>query len=137
MLRYLIDTSALARYLQPPVKSRLDSRVSRGLIGVCVVTALEVGYSSRTLRDHDRQSMLLESFIPVLVTPRAERRATQIQRALIDAGTHRGVSVADLLLAAVAEVERLTVLHYDADFDRIASVTGQATEWVAPRGSVD
>ena len=137
MLRYLIDTSALARYLQPPVKSLLDSRVSRGLIGVCVVTALEVGYSSRTLRDHDRQSMLLESFIPVLVTPRAERRATQIQRALIDAGTHRGVSVADLLLAAVAEVERLTVLHYDADFDRIASVTGQATEWVAPRGSVD
>lgn len=81
--------------------------------------------------------MLLESFIPVLVTPRAERRATQIQRALIDAGTHRGVSVADLLLAAVAEVERLTVLHYDADFDRIALVTGQATEWVAPRGSVD
>lgn len=137
MLRYLIDTSALARYLQPPVKSLLDSRVSRGLIGVCVVTALEVGYSSRSLRDHDRQSMLLESFIPVLVTPRAERRATQIQRALIDAGTHRGVSVADLLLAAVAEVERLTVLHYDADFDRIASVTGQATEWIAPRGSVD
>lgn len=137
MLRYLIDTSALARYLQPPVKSLLDSRVSRGLIGVCVVTALEVGYSSRTLRDHDRQSMLLESFVPVLVTPRAERRATQIQCALIDAGTHRGVSVADLLLAAVAEVERLTVLHYDADFDRIASVTGQATEWVAPRGSVD
>ena len=81
--------------------------------------------------------MLLESFIPVLVTPRAERRATQIQRALIDAGTHRGVSVADLLLAAVAEVERLTVLHYDADFDRIASVTGQATEWVAPGGSID
>ena len=137
MLRYLIDTSALARYLQPPVKSLLDSRVSRGLIGVCVVTALEVGYSSRSLRDHDRQSMLLESFIPVLVTPRAECRATQIQRALIDAGTHRGVSVADLLLAAVAEVERLTVLHYDADFDRIASVTGQATEWVAPGGSVD
>lgn len=137
MLRYLVDTSALARYLEPPVKSLLDSRVSRGLIGVCVVTALEVGYSSRSLHDHDLQSTLLESFIPVLVTPRAERRATQTQRALVDAGTHRGVSVADLLLAAVADVERLTVLHYDADFDTIASITGQATEWVAPRGSID
>lgn len=137
MLRYLVDTSALARYVQPPVKSHLDSRVSRGLIGVCIVTALEVGYSSRSLNDHDRQSTLLESFTPVLVTPRAERRAIQLQRALVKVGTHRGVSPADLLLAAVAEVERLTVLHYDADFDLIASVTGQATEWVVPRGSVD
>jgi len=28
----------------------------------------------------------------------------------------------------------LTVLHYDADFDRIAAVTGH---WVVPAGSVD
>ncbi len=29
-----------------------------------------------------------------------------------------------------------TILHYDADYDRIAAVTGQPTEWVAPRGSL-
>jgi len=29
------------------------------------------------------------------------------------------------------------VLHYDADYDRIAGVTGQAVEWVVERGSVD
>jgi hypothetical protein len=28
------------------------------------------------------------------------------------------------------------VLHYDADFDRIADVTGQTSEWVVPKGSV-
>jgi hypothetical protein len=28
------------------------------------------------------------------------------------------------------------VLHYDADYDLIASVTGQATEWVVARGKV-
>jgi len=28
-------------------------------------------------------------------------------------------------------------LHYDADFDLIAGVTGQPTEWIVPRGSVD
>jgi predicted nucleic acid-binding protein len=42
----------------------------------------------------------------------------------------------DLLLAATAEFHDLTVLHYDADFESIASATGQPTEWIAPRGSV-
>ena len=29
-----------------------------------------------------------------------------------------------------------TVLHYDRDFDLIASVTGQDVEWIVPRGAV-
>jgi len=28
------------------------------------------------------------------------------------------------------------VLHYDHDYDVIAEVTGQAMEWVVPRGSI-
>jgi hypothetical protein len=28
-------------------------------------------------------------------------------------------------------------MHYDADFDRIAAVTGQACEWVVPAGTVE
>jgi predicted nucleic acid-binding protein len=38
------------------------------------------------------------------------------------------VSAPDLLVAAVAEVEELSVLHYDSDFYLIASITDQATE---------
>jgi len=30
----------------------------------------------------------------------------------------------------------VTVLHYDADYDLIASVTGQPVDWVVPRGSL-
>ena len=41
------------------------------------------------------------------------------------------------VLAAVADIEELTILHYDADFDLISRVTGQPTEWVVPRGSID
>jgi predicted nucleic acid-binding protein len=36
----------------------------------------------------------------------------------------------------VAEVEGLTVMHYDADFDRIAEITGQPTQWVVEAGNV-
>jgi predicted nucleic acid-binding protein len=43
----------------------------------------------------------------------------------------------DLIIAAAAEAAGLTVLHYDHDFEHIASVTGQPTEWVSPAGSLD
>jgi predicted nucleic acid-binding protein len=49
---------------------------------------------------------------------------------------HRAVSLPDLLVAACAERAGLSVLHYDADFDRIAAITRQPVRWVLPRGSV-
>jgi hypothetical protein len=33
--------------------------------------------------------------------------------------------------------EELAVLHYDADFDHIARITGQRCEWVVEAGSID
>jgi predicted nucleic acid-binding protein len=42
-----------------------------------------------------------------------------------------------LIDAAVAEATSLIVLHYDADFDHIATVTGQPTRWIVERGSID
>ncbi len=38
-------------------------------------------------------------------------------------------------VAAAAQVEGLTVLHYDGDFDLIAAITGQPTEWVVAPGT--
>ena len=48
----------------------------------------------------------------------------------------RAVGFPDLLVAAVAERERVTVLHYDGDYDLIAQVTSQPVQWVVPRGAV-
>ena len=64
------------------------------------------------------------------------RRARQVQRLLV-AKHQRGRKIPDLLIAAAAEARNLTVLHYDADFDHIAALTGQASEWVVPAGSAD
>lgn len=64
------------------------------------------------------------------------RRAGQVQR-MLAAKHQRGRKVPDLLIAAAAESRGPTVLHYDADFDLIASVTGQRCEWIVPAGSVD
>jgi len=59
-----------------------------------------------------------------------------VQRLLASRGL-RGRKVPDLLIAAAAEESGLTVLHYDADFDLIARVTGQRCEWVVPPGTID
>jgi predicted nucleic acid-binding protein len=64
-------------------------------------------------------------------------RVLEIQRHAVNAGFHRALSLPDLLVAATAEAHRRTVLHYDCDFDMIATLTGQPTEWVAPPGSAD
>ena len=59
-----------------------------------------------------------------------------VQQRLWAAGQMRSVPLADLLIAAVAEQHRVTVLHYDADFDLIAAITGQSMRWIVPRASV-
>ena len=46
------------------------------------------------------------------------------------------MALPDLLIAAVAEVNDLVIIHYDADYERIAEITGQPCQWVVPRGSI-
>ena len=41
----------------------------------------------------------------------------------------------DLLIAAVAERHTVTILHYATDFDTIAKITDQSSQWVVERGS--
>jgi predicted nucleic acid-binding protein len=64
------------------------------------------------------------------------RRALDVQAALWRSGRIRAAGLPDLLIAAVAEREHLTVLHYGSDYDHIAATTGQPTQWVIPRGTV-
>jgi len=51
-------------------------------------------------------------------------------------GRVRAVGLPDLLIAAVAEREHVTVLHYDGDYELIAHVTAQPVKWVVPRGTL-
>ena len=135
--RWLIDKSVLARLSDPSVSQATWWRILRGTVGVAIVTELEMGFSARSLADYrETRQKLVGQLVPVAMPVRAEARAREVQSALVERGQHRSAGVADLLLAATAEIERLIVLHYDADFDVIAEVTGQQCEWVVPRGSI-
>ena len=64
------------------------------------------------------------------------RCALDLQQQLWPTRHTRSVPLPDLLIAAVAEQHRVTVLHYDADYDRIAEMTGQPMRWIVQRSSV-
>lgn len=135
--RWLVDKSALARLHHPAVASALRFRISSGIVSTCDVTDLEVLYSARNLVDYERTvaaHAAVYSHEPVVDVDWA--RARHVHHQLCAEGHHRGPGIADLLISAVAERAGLVVLHYDGDYDLVAEVTGQPTEWVAPRGSV-
>jgi predicted nucleic acid-binding protein len=136
--RYLIDTSAAARWPKPAVAARLDPLALAGELAICAVTALELGFSARGGEQHQRLlQQVAHAYTWAPTDDAATRRALQVQGELARRGQHRAVRLPDLLVAAVAERHGLGVLHYDRDFDRVAAVTGQACEWVVPAGTVD
>ena len=135
--RWLVDKSALTRLAQSAVNEALWLPIVRGAVGVSICTELEMGFSARSADDYrETRQKLVDHLVPVALPLEAESRAREVQASLIARGQHRAVSVPDLLIAATAETEGLTVLHYDADFDLIAEITGQPCEWVAPKGTV-
>lgn len=130
MTVWVIDKSALVRLGASPDAQDWAERIERGLVRICTVTRLEVGFSARAgkdLRDGFERPPLARMPVEYL-TPAIEDRAVEVQAALGDRGQHRAASIPDLLIAATAEVAQLTVLHDDKDFELIAEVTGQPVE---------
>ena len=127
---WLIDKSALVRLAASPDAEEWATRIERGLVRITSITRLEVGYSARTATDLRQAGSRppLASMPVEYLTPAIEDRAMAVQASLAERGLHRAASIPDLLVAAAAEVARLTVLHVDKDFDLIADVTGQAVE---------
>jgi hypothetical protein len=135
---YLVDTSALARARQPRVARVLAGLIADRAAATCATVDLEAGYSGRGHADVlaiDRYRR--EAYVRLPLDEIAAERAREIQILMAGAGLHRAAGVVDLLTAAVAERHDAAVLHYDADFEHIGTVTGQAHVWVADRGSLD
>jgi predicted nucleic acid-binding protein len=134
---YLADTSALARLRHQPVAAVLGPLIEAGLVATCGVIEFELGWATRTPAEYSQLRADRDTGYEWLATHDEDwRRALDVHGALWHAGHVRAVGFPDLLVAAVAERERVTVLHYDADYDLIAHVTGQPMHWVVPRGTV-
>ena len=130
---YLVDTSVLTRLRKPGVAATLlaldDVRYSP-------ITALEYRFSASNAAEWDLLSSVLDGFGRAPMVTGIFERCDEVQRLLADRGL-KGRKPPDLVIAAHAELAGLTVVHYDHDFEHIASVTGQPAIWIAPPGTLD
>lgn len=100
---------------------------------------MEIGFSFHNFGEASREVSkppLLTMPIARL-TPAIEDRAVEVQMLLTQSGHHRASSIPDLLIAATAEKLGMSVLHAAKDFDLIADLTGQPTEWLRIQGRDD
>jgi predicted nucleic acid-binding protein len=135
--RYLADTSALARLHRPAVSAVLAPLIESGVVATCGVIEFELGWATRSSAEFDQLRTDRDAGYEWLATHDEDwRRALEVQASLWRRSHMRAVGLPDLLVAAVAEREHVTVLHYDGDYDLIAQVTGQPMQWVVSRGTV-
>jgi predicted nucleic acid-binding protein len=128
--QFLIDTSALARFMRGDAEQYgWDQAAAAGLVATCPITELEFFYSARSAADRTdsiEDMQLIFGWVPV------DDRAWHVQETLTKQGKHRSAGAVDLVVAATAELQGLTLLHRDHDFACIAAVTSQALQWYGP-----
>jgi predicted nucleic acid-binding protein len=135
----LFDTSALILAARVrPIGDILSDAVAADELALSEPVLLEYLNGARNLAEYDRFERGLRAARLLQTTADDWERALEVHRSLAQTGPghQRSVRLPDLIIAAVGERHGLPILHYDADYDRIAAITGQPTRWVAPRGSV-
>ena len=134
---YLADTSVyVLQGRHQHIRRRFKTLLAEGRLAACQMTSLEYLNNAPDPKGYETLWAALHGHRWIDVDAQAMNRALATHRALAETSQHRHFRLPDLIIAATAELNGATVLHYDADYDRIAAITGQPTEWVAPKGSL-
>jgi predicted nucleic acid-binding protein len=118
------------------VRRQFETLLAEGRLAACQMTSLEYLNNAPDPKAYETLWAALHGHRWIDVDAHAMERALAVHRTLAETSQHRHFRLPDLIIAATAERHGATVLHYDADYDRIAAITGQPTEWVAPKGSL-
>jgi predicted nucleic acid-binding protein len=135
----LADTSAwIVSDRDQATRRAFDDALEAGEIATCDMVKLELLTGARNAAELTATRRDLEALPQCTIEPDAWRRALDVYEELARHGGshHRRVSHPDLLIAAAAEAAGLGLVHYDADYEVIAAVTGQRTRWIVPRGVI-
>lgn len=136
----LADTSAWVwtRAIGSEVRAAFDEDLVEGQIATCDMVRLELLYSARNAAEFMSLRRELDALPNCPIGVDQWKRALEVYEQLAHRGGlhHRAVPHPDLLIAGAAEAAGIPVLHYDEDYDRIASVTKQDVRWLVPRGSL-
>jgi len=132
----LLDTSAYTvSRRSKAAQKKIQALALNGMLATFVTVDLELGYSARNATEHAGIRRVRAALIQLPSIDAIAQRAREVQTLMADRGHHRAAGIVDLLTAAAGEHYGAAVVHYDADFDHIATVTGQTVKWIVPQGS--
>ncbi len=103
---------------------------------VCDLVVLEL---TRLAPNEDRARGVaerLDAFESVPMPSTLWGRAREVQLLLTPHGDHRRIPPADLLVSATAEAADVPLVHYDRDYERVATVTDLQHMWMVAEGSL-
>lgn len=141
-LAYLADTSAWVKSRQRSapawLRQRFDELLLQEQIVICDIVKLELLHHESTPGALRARRADLDTLPSVPIDARVCERALALQAGLGErrGAKHRTVKLADYLIAAASDLAGTILLHYDSDYETVASLTAQPHEWIAPRGSL-
>lgn len=103
---------------------------------MCDLVIVELVRLAPNPRRAEELTERLAAFASVPMPGSLWRRVRRLQQDLAAAGTHRGVSPADLLVAATALEADVELLHYDSDYEAIGAVSPLRHRWLVVRGEL-
>ena len=134
----LADSSVWGKLhaLRPSEQLNFTTQIVNLEVATCALVLGEVLFSTR---GHDELAETRDRMRALLYCPIREaqfERAHDVMDKLARGGHHRQAAFVDCVIAAAAEASEVGIVHYDADFDAIAAVTGQPVRAIAPIGSL-
>jgi predicted nucleic acid-binding protein len=120
----------------PELSTWFNTAVEAGLVLVCDLVILEL---TRLAPNEVRAREIadrLSAFEAIPMSNALWSQARRTQLALAANGDHRRVPPADLLLASAAEEAGVALVHYDRDYQRIATASALRHQWLAPDGAL-
>jgi predicted nucleic acid-binding protein len=120
----------------PELATWFNAAAEAGLVLVCDLVILEL---TRLAPNEGRAREIadrLSAFEAIPMSNALWSQARRTQLALAANGDHRRVPPADLLLASAAEDAGVALVHYDRDYERIATASALRHQWLAPDGAL-
>jgi predicted nucleic acid-binding protein len=135
----LVDTAVWIRVRDrrhPELADWFNEIVRLGRVLTCAVVRIEAVRGAPNPRAAVTVADRIDALRSLAISEGAEFHARAAQLALARDGSHRRVPAADLLIAGCAIAADVPVLHYDADYPRIASVCDLREIWMAEPGAL-
>jgi predicted nucleic acid-binding protein len=134
---WLLDTSAVAVSHRPEVAARLRPMLRARLLYTCPMLDIEILATARSAESY--RTMAAERRDAYRSAPLAAavgERALALQSRLSRLARYRAVDARDLLVAATAIENNLTVLHYHQVFELLGELCHLDQKAVAPLRSL-